>query len=80
MWNGAVVAILTLLGAIVSFLAGYLHTSKLTQRGSLWSLVILSVFEGCAVLLTAQTSLLWMSYLGYILFGVLYAFSITVAR
>jgi solute carrier family 19 (thiamine transporter), member 2/3 len=54
--------------------------SKLTQRSSLLSLVILSVLEGCAVLLAAQTSLLWISYLGYILFGVLYAFTITVVR
>jgi hypothetical protein len=75
-----VAAILTLLGAIASFLAGYLHTSKLTQRSGLVALVILSVLEGCAVLWTANTSLLWMSYLGYILFGVLNTFSITVAR
>jgi solute carrier family 19 (thiamine transporter), member 2/3 len=41
-------------------------------------LVILSVLEGFAVLLAAQTSILWISYLGYILFGTLYAFTITV--
>lgn len=77
-WNGAVEATLTLLGAVVSLLAGYIHSSLLQPRSSLFALSLLSVGQGGAILLATMTDNLITSYVGYIVFGVLYAFTITV--
>ncbi|XP_053694288.1 thiamine transporter 1-like [Sabethes cyaneus] len=77
-WNGAVEAAVTLLGAVVSLLAGYIHDGFLKPRSSLFSLSLLSLGQGGAILLATATSNLIVSYLGYIAFGVLYAFTITV--
>lgn len=79
-WNGAVEACITLLGAGVALLAGYLHSEKLSRRQILWSLVVLSICEGCSILLASQTPYRNVSYVGYLLFCVLYSFTITVAR
>lgn len=76
MWNGAIEAALTLLGAGAALLAGYLTSYK----GGLLTLTICSFLEGGAILVSAQTTSLWLSYLGYIVFGVLYMFMITIAR
>ncbi|XP_055640796.1 thiamine transporter 1-like isoform X2 [Toxorhynchites rutilus septentrionalis] len=76
-WNGAVEAILTLLGAVVSLLAGYIHGSFLRPRSSLLALSVLSLGQGGAILLTSTTNQLVISYVGYIVFGILYAFTIT---
>ncbi|EDW84163.2 uncharacterized protein Dwil_GK13289 [Drosophila willistoni] len=78
-WNGAVDAAFTALAALSSLLAGYLHVGRLKSRTSLLSLAFLSVLEGGCVLLSTWTSTVYMSYLGYVLFGGLYGFSITVA-
>uniref|UniRef100_A0A182S6A4 Thiamine transporter 1 n=1 Tax=Anopheles maculatus TaxID=74869 RepID=A0A182S6A4_9DIPT len=77
-WNGAVEAALTLLGAIVALLAGYLHSGFLKPRTSLLSLALLSFAAGGAMLLATKTGTLVVSYLGYMVFCVLYAFAITV--
>lgn len=77
-WNGAVEATLTLLGAVVSLLAGYIHSSLLQPRSSLFALSLLSAGQGGAILLATMTDNLNTSYVGYIVFGVLYAFTITV--
>ncbi|XP_050069788.1 thiamine transporter 1-like [Anopheles maculipalpis] len=77
-WNGAVEAALTLLGAIVALLAGYLHSGFLKPRTSLLSLALLSFAAGGAMLLATKTGNLIVSYLGYMVFCVLYAFAITV--
>uniref|UniRef100_A0A182W031 Uncharacterized protein n=1 Tax=Anopheles minimus TaxID=112268 RepID=A0A182W031_9DIPT len=77
-WNGAVEAALTLLGAIVSLLAGYLHSGFLKPRTSLLSLALLSFAAGGAMLLATKTGSLIVSYIGYMIFCVLYAFAITV--
>ncbi|XP_055607050.1 thiamine transporter 1-like [Uranotaenia lowii] len=77
-WNGAVEAILTLLGALASLAAGYIHGGFLKQRSSLFALAILSLGQGGAILFATMTKTLLISYLGYIIFGVLYAFTITV--
>uniref|UniRef100_A0A182QBU7 Reduced folate carrier n=1 Tax=Anopheles farauti TaxID=69004 RepID=A0A182QBU7_9DIPT len=77
-WNGAVEAALTLLGAIVSLLAGYLHSGFLKPRTSLLSLALLSFAAGGAMLLATKTGTLVVSYIGYMIFCVLYAFAITV--
>ncbi|XP_068156877.1 thiamine transporter 1-like isoform X1 [Drosophila tropicalis] len=78
-WNGAVDAAFTALAALSSLLAGYLHVGRLKSRTSLLSLAFLSVLEGGCVLLSTWTSTVYISYLGYVLFGGLYGFSITVA-
>ncbi|XP_058172385.1 thiamine transporter 2-like [Anopheles ziemanni] len=77
-WNGAVEAALTLLGAIVSLLAGYLHSGFLKPRTSLLALAVLSFAAGGAMFLATKTNDLIVSYLGYMIFCVLYAFAITV--
>lgn len=77
-WNGAVEALVTLLGAVVSLLAGYIHSGFLRPRSSLFALSILSAGQGGALLLATLTGNLIISYVGYIVFGVLYAFTITV--
>lgn len=79
-WNAAVDAILTFLGTIFALLAGYLHLLKFGPIGNLLLLAILSILEGLSLLLTAWTTNLYISYVGYIIFGILYAFTITVAR
>lgn len=78
-WNGAVDAILTLLAAIFALAAGFIHGSRLNPRGSLLALAVLSILEGGAVLLSCWTTTLFWSYTGYIIFGALYAFTITVS-
>lgn len=75
LWNGAIEAALTLLGAGAALLAGYLKSYK----GGLLTLTICSFLEGGAILTSAQTDSLWLSYAGYIIFGALYMFMITIA-
>lgn len=78
-WNGAVEAINTLLGAAVALLAGYLHSDLLSRAQLLWSLVVLSLCQGSAILVASQTTVRAVSYCGYAVFYVLYSFTITVA-
>lgn len=79
-WNGAVEAVNTLLGAGVAILAGYVYTDRLSRVAVLWMLVVCSVCEGGALVLASQTTLRIVSYIGYLLFYVMYSFTITVAR
>ena len=78
-WNGAVEASLTLLGAVVSLLAGYLHSGFLKPITSLAALMVVSLLEGSALFLATFTENLYVCYLGYMLFCILYAFAITVS-
>ncbi|KAL7728587.1 hypothetical protein ACLKA6_012585 [Drosophila palustris] len=78
-WNGGVDAALTALAALFALLAGYLHAGRLKSRTSLLSLAVLSILEGGCVLLASWTTNIYLSYLGYVLFGALYGFTITVA-
>lgn len=79
-WNGAVDAILTALAALMALAAGYIHAGRLQPLQSLLVLSTFAAMEGGAVLLCCWTSNIYISYVGYILYGALYAFSITVAR
>ena len=80
-WNGAVDALLTFLGAIFALLAGYFRDDYFKFRNSsLLILAVLSIVEGGAVLMATITNILFLSYLGYVIYGALYAFTITVAR
>lgn len=82
-WNGAVEAINTLLGAGVALLAGHLHDSGgwLTRRrrNVLFALVVLSLCQGSAIAVASQTTERTVSYVAYSVFYVLYTFTITVA-
>ncbi|EDW42683.1 thiamine transporter 2 [Drosophila sechellia] len=78
-WNGAVDVALTLLSAVFALLAGYFHAGRLSTRASLLSMALLSVLEGGCVLLSCWTDDIYLSYLGYVLYGGLFAFTITVA-
>ncbi|XP_017092065.2 thiamine transporter 1 [Drosophila bipectinata] len=78
-WNGAVDAVLTALAALCALAAGYLHTGRLNPRTSLLILAFLSAVEGGCVLLCCWTENIYWSYVGFILFGALYGFTITVA-
>ncbi|KAH8295106.1 hypothetical protein KR018_007213 [Drosophila ironensis] len=78
-WNGAVDAALTLLSAVFALIAGYFHAGRLQPRTSLILMALLSVLEGCCVLLSCWTSNIYLSYLGFVLYGGLFAFAITVA-
>lgn len=78
-YNGAVDAILTLLGAAVSILAGKIHVNFLKSRvQTLLVLTIISSVQGAFVILAAQSPTLLLCYIFYISFGVAYAFGITI--
>lgn len=78
-WNGAVEASLTLLGVFGAFAAGYMN-SKRFDRLDLWMLTVCSALEGLLLLASALTDSVWVSYVTYVLFGMLFHFMITVAR
>lgn len=78
-YNGAVEAALTLLGALGALTAGYLD-SKRFERWDMWLLTVCSGLQGSALVWAAFTSSVWISYVMYIIFGILYHFMITVAR
>lgn len=78
-WNGAVDAVLTALAALMALAAGYIHAGRLKPLQSLLVLSIFAAMEGGAILLCCRTSNIYISYVGYILFGACFAFSITVA-
>lgn len=76
--NAGVEATLTFLGAIAAFLAGFL-TSKTFQKFDLWILTFCSLLEGIFIVVSSQTTSIWMAYTMYVLFGVVYTFMITIA-
>lgn len=73
-------AVLTALAAACALAAGYLHAGRFNPRTSLLCLAALSTLEGGALLMCCWTTSVYVSYVGFILFGALYAFTITVAR
>uniref|UniRef100_A0A1L8EFP6 Putative micronutrient transporter folate transporter family n=2 Tax=Haematobia irritans TaxID=7368 RepID=A0A1L8EFP6_HAEIR len=78
-WNGAVDAVFTALAAVCALVAGYIHAGRLTSQASLLLLAVLSALEGGCILLICWTQNIYVSYSGYIAFGALYGFIITVA-
>jgi solute carrier family 19 (thiamine transporter), member 2/3 len=78
-YNGAVEAILTLLGALFSLLAGVVHLNFLRkQNQTLIVLVIMSSIQGIFVVLAANSQTLMTCYIFYISYGIAYAFCITI--
>lgn len=76
-YNGAVEALLTLLGFLGALFAGYLKT-EWKQKGEL-VLCICSIASGSIVLIGSQTDEIFVSYACYVGFGALYHFMITIA-
>lgn len=75
-YNGAVEAVLTLLGTLAALLAGTMKTNwKL--KGELL-LTICSIVQGSSLLISSYTQYIWISYVCYIVFGSLYHFIITI--
>lgn len=79
MYNGAVEAALTLLGAVGALAAGFLD-SKQFKRYDMCILTVCSAIEGGLLIWAACTNSLTVCYVVYVLFGMLYHFMITVAR
>lgn len=79
LYNGAVEATITILGAISAFSAGFLDSRKF-DRFEIWILTVLTSIEGILLLWAAFTPNLWCCYVAYVLFGMIYHFIITIAR
>ncbi|XP_037039633.1 thiamine transporter 1-like [Bradysia coprophila] len=78
-YNGAVDAILTLLGACFAILAGKIHINFLKKSmHSLLVLILMSSVQGVFVVLAANSQTLLACYIFYICFGASYAFGITI--
>lgn len=72
-------AVLTLCSALVALLAGYLHTGFFNSRRSIIVLIACSAVSAVSIYVIGNTSVLFVSYAAYLVFGVLYAFTITLA-
>lgn len=79
LYNGAVEAVITLLGAITAILAGYMDNNRLNQYNTL-ILTLCTIVEVVLLLWASQTHSLYACYFAYISFGTIYNFMITVAR
>lgn len=79
LFNGAVEAALTLLGAGAAFGAGYLNVERF-DRWSMWVLSFVSIVMGGVMLWGTLTAYVWSSYVAYVLFGMATHFMVTLAR
>lgn len=77
-YNGAVEAVLTLLGAAAAFAAGYINLERF-ERWSGWVLALVSAAMGGVLLGGTLTTELWGSYVAYVLFGTATHFMVTMA-
>lgn len=78
-YNGAVDAVLTLLGAAMSLFAGRIHMDFFKkQNRTLYVLIVMSTLQGVFVILAATSQSLIPCYIFYICYGVTYAFGITI--
>lgn len=78
LFNAGVEAILTALGALSAFLAGFL-TSKTFRKYDMWVLTVCSLLQGILIVISSQTNQIYVAYTMYILFGVIFSFMITLA-
>lgn len=76
-YNGAVEAVLTILGFLGALLAGVLKADWKT-KGEL-TLTICSLLQGFVLLFSSQTEYVFISYVCYVAFGMLYHFMVTIA-
>ncbi|XP_036328965.1 thiamine transporter 1-like [Rhagoletis pomonella] len=77
-YNGAIEAIVTLLGAGSAMVAGIANTSH-HKKWHMWILTVCSLLMGVFTIYSSQTNFVWMAYIMYILFGICYFFVITTA-
>lgn len=77
-YNGAVEAVLTLLGALGAVGAGYI-TSKRFEAMNLWVLTVCSAIQGGVLLWSTLTDSVWTSYVAYVIFGMMTHFMVTTA-
>lgn len=78
-YNGAVEAVITLLGAVTAILAGYIDNKRLYQYDTL-ILTLCTIAAAALLLWASQTPSLYVCYGAYIVFGSIYNFMITIAR
>ncbi|XP_078597516.1 thiamine transporter 1-like [Branchiostoma floridae x Branchiostoma japonicum] len=76
-WNGAIEAAATLLGAMVSFSMGYLHVNWIVL-GEM-TLGVLSALDAVLLVVMATTYHIWVNYVCYVFFRMSYQFLITIA-
>lgn len=76
-YNGAVEAVLTVLGFVGALLAG-VFTVNWETKGDI-ALTSCSIIQGSIMIVASQTPYVVVSYVCYIVFGALYHFTITVA-
>lgn len=76
-FNGGVEALLTLFGALSATLAGHVLNQSFV-RYDIYLLTLCSFLEGGLILISANTSSIYVSYIMYILFGILFHFIITL--
>lgn len=78
-YNGAVEAVLTLLAAVFSLVAGKIHVNFLMKQSRmLTALILMSCLKGLFVVLAAKSQTLLACYIYYICFGAAFAFGITI--
>lgn len=77
-YNGAVEAVLTLLGALGAIGAGYI-TSRRFAAMNLWVLTVCSAVQGGFLLWSTLADTVWTSYVAYVIFGMLTHFMVTTA-
>uniref|UniRef100_A0A336LUE0 CSON004782 protein n=1 Tax=Culicoides sonorensis TaxID=179676 RepID=A0A336LUE0_CULSO len=78
-WNGAVEALITLLSAVVTLFAEKIQNIlHLRSNSNVAILSVLTSLEGLSLVLAAKTKILYVSYVGYMLFCTLFAFTITI--
>ncbi|XP_058811289.1 folate transporter 1-like [Topomyia yanbarensis] len=78
LWNGAVEAILTLIGSLVALLAGFVSPSWLQMNTTLLGLAAIAVLEGLGLLVATVTSNIMVSYVGFSVLVIMHAFAITL--
>lgn len=78
-WNGAVEATLTLLGVAGAFAAGFINNKRF-EAWNRWVLTVCSATLGGVLLWGTLTDSVWISYVAYVIFGMLMHFMVTLAR
>lgn len=79
MWNGALEAFTTLLGALVALLASRVHDKALKSTRILWALVLVAMGQAGSLFVAANTDNRFVSYGGYSMYFVLHTFAITIS-
>lgn len=79
-WNAASDALLKLFGAIFALIAGYYNAARFNKYLSFVVLGVVALIEAGAVFMISWTTNLNVSYGGYVVFGGVYGFAVTVTR